>query len=297
MKDQIPKMAIGEPYLLCVHLVSCLFIICFPRMSFANYAVLRHATMAVTALHVAFLQPAQRDIYSVLGKHHYDIALPLFRENLPFINKSNCHPLYGCSQIILKYLFAVEPDPRPFFFAAQDDSMAEMITLIKGAYLIRDTYVEWLKEGPMGVVATNLLDDEPASTVYEYDAELDRLDERLAGLIDHDGASGLDTCREALQTLRHLVALNSTSESQIKTKGLCTAWLAQVPSKFFVQVRKRQSEALVVLAHFCVVLEEVNSDEIWYMKGWSRCLFDECVRNLGDEWAELLTWPLGVFAA
>lgn len=179
--------------------------------------------------------------------------------------------------------------------------MAEMITLIKGAYLIRDTYTEWLREGPMGAVATNLMNEEPATavlTTYSYDTELDRLDERLARLTGHDGSTGrLAVVRDALQTLQHLVALNSTSDSQVRTKGLCTAWMAQVPSEFFEAVRQRRPEALVVLSHFCVVLEEVNSDQVWYMKGWSRELFDECMKGLGDEWAEFITWPLSVFTA
>ena len=142
------------------------------------------------------------------------------------------------------------------------------------------------------------MDSEPVLSLYPYDAELDRLDERLARLTGHDGGTGrLEVVRDALQTLRHLVALNSVSDSQVRTKGLCTAWMAQVPGEFFDAVREKKPEALVVLSHFCVVLEEVNSDEVWYMKGWSRALFDECVKGLGEEWAEYITWPLSVFTA
>ena len=62
-------------------------------------------------------------------------------------------------------------------------------------------------------------------------------------------------------------------------------------------MRERKPEALVVLGHFCVVLEEVNRDEVWYMKGWSRCLWRECMKGLGGGWEEFVTWPLSVFNA
>lgn len=69
-----------------------------------------------------------------------------------------------------------------------------------------------------------------------------------------------------------------------------------MPREFFALVRIRKPEALVLLAHFCIVLDELNNDGVWYMRGWSRSLFDECVRYLDDHWARYLAWPSAVFA-
>lgn len=251
--------------------------------------------LAVSALHIAYLHPHQAEVYTTLGKYHYSIALPLFRASLAFIDKENCTALYGCSQLIVKYLFAVETNPARLFFLLHEESIAETLALVQGAYLIRDKYVEWIKQGPLRCAAADLFEDAIPAPNSPYDPNLLDLSAHISTTLSSDAAARA-TCGEALQVLRDLFARIAGPGRKASTKALWVASLARMPRDFFALVRNRKPEALVLLAHFCIVLDELNNDSVWYMKGWSRSLFDECVRHLDDKWAAYLAWPSAVFA-
>ena len=195
--------------------------------------------------------------------------------------------------MIVKYLFASETQPQRLLFPPHDASAAETVTLIKGAYLIRDTYAEWLGQGHLGSCATNLLNQRPSQTHCPYDVAMNSLAREISEMTAIDG--DVEACREAVQTLRQLFALSAISSHTANVKGLCIAWLARLPTAFFDDLKARKSGALVVLAHFCIILEDINNDSVWYMKGWSRSLFDECVKNINRRWTPAIEWPLAVF--
>jgi hypothetical protein len=248
-------------------------------------------------MHKAYLHPDQRSLYRQLGAYHYGISLPLFRANLPLIDSTNCHALYGCAQLIVKYLFASEPCPERLFFSPLEVSNAEAFVLIKGAYQIRDTFSHLLVQGEMACIATDLLDYGPSSQQGQQDTCLASLFKRLTeSIVDEeydDDDDGVEASHKAMQMLQHLFAKNADPSRKANTKALCVAWLAQVPTEFFTRLRKHKPEALFVLAHYCILLHEIN-DSIWYMTGWSRSLFKECVRHLDERWMPYFSWPLAV---
>ena len=249
-------------------------------------------------MHKAHLNPDQRSLYRQLGAYHYGISLPLFRANLSLINSTNCHALYGCSQLIVKYLFASEPFPERLFFSALDGSDAEAVVLIKGAYQIRDSFSHWLGQGEMAGMTIDLLDYAPSSQLDQQETLLASLFNRLIieSSVDddeEDDEDGTEASRKAMQMLRHLFAKNADPSREANTKALCVAWLAQVPSEFFTRLRKHKPEALFVLAHYCILLHEIN-DSIWYMTGWSRSLFRECIAHLDERWMPYFSWPSAV---
>jgi hypothetical protein len=67
-------------------------------------------------------------------------------------------------------------------------------------------------------------------------------------------------------------------------------WAYRIPVRFQDLIRERQPFALVVLAHYAVVLHHLH--ESWWMGSWGTRILNEIVDYLDPEWRELISWPI-----
>lgn len=215
----------------------------------------------------------------------------MFRANLQFMDETNCHVLYGSSQLLAKYAIASEKRPQLLLLSPTPDksTQTDWLRLIKGAYLIRDTHSHLLRESPMGCTARDLWYDVPNDAQSPFEDKLDEITNLVRASEDDDAI--LPIYLEVLLILRHLFAHEANRYSTANTKAIFTAALARIPSDYFALLAKRKSEAVFIFAHFCIILEKMNDDSVWYMRHWSRWLFDECLRSLDKGWTFHLSWP------
>jgi hypothetical protein len=84
----------------------------------------------------------------------------------------------------------------------------------------------------------------------------------------------------------------ATPNQTISTKTLAFSWPIQVPKQYLSLIDARKPEALVILAHYAIMLQMINS--LWFMKGWATRILEECQQNLESEWHFHLAWPISV---
>lgn len=53
-------------------------------------------------------------------------------------------------------------------------------------------------------------------------------------------------------------------------------------------IYERDERALVILAHYCVLLKKV--DHVWYLKGLGKGLLESIWEVLGEEWRPWVRW-------
>jgi hypothetical protein len=87
------------------------------------------------------------------------------------------------------------------------------------------------------------------------------------------------------------------SKSQVaKERGVFTVstalriWPARVSQDYLNLLKERDPAALVVLAHYCLLLEPLESN--WYMSGFRKKLLTRIYNQLDEEWRQWLQWPL-----
>ncbi|KAF2494701.1 hypothetical protein BU16DRAFT_445206, partial [Lophium mytilinum] len=68
------------------------------------------------------------------------------------------------------------------------------------------------------------------------------------------------------------------------------AWPIKVPAAFLVMVKELKPEALILLAHYSLLLN--RADQVWYMQGMSRRLLQTIHGKIGKEWESWIAWPL-----
>ncbi|EAW25187.1 uncharacterized protein NFIA_106760 [Aspergillus fischeri NRRL 181] len=67
-------------------------------------------------------------------------------------------------------------------------------------------------------------------------------------------------------------------------------WVFHVPDRFFELVRKRDAVALIILAHFCVVLHDLRNH--WWMSSWGYKVVVAIYRTLEVDLRDSLSWAL-----
>jgi hypothetical protein len=55
-------------------------------------------------------------------------------------------------------------------------------------------------------------------------------------------------------------------------------------------IAARRPEALILLAHYCLLLNKV--DNVWWLRGISRHLLKSIHATIGEEWEGWIAWPL-----
>lgn len=96
-------------------------------------------------------------------------------------------------------------------------------------------------------------------------------------------------CAQALTELVQLY--DNVLQAQASTgMGLALCWPKQDPTAYRDLLRRRVPQALVILAHYSVVLNIL--DERWWMHGWPSRLLQHIVDTLDDRWTNWVDWPV-----
>lgn len=235
---------------------------------------------------MAYLQPDEAEKFEILAAHHQDLALPLFRSALACVTENNCHALYACGHLVTKYAFASPRSREHFIFSSSLGTASEFILLLRGSFSIHDYALEWLSNGPLSFCLEKPLDENPDFSLNPDDSYL----ARLLSLLLTDDCGDNNVCCGALNSLRRLFAMAATPGQTISTKTLAYSWPVQVPQRYTILVDERKPEALLVLAHYCVMLKMIDS--FWFMEGCAIRVLRQCQDNLDTKWHRHIEWPL-----
>lgn len=137
-------------------------------------------------------------------------------------------------------------------------------------------------------------DDEAENAAELNPAESTRF--RLLGqLFDNPDTPFNDAMLNALKTTLHTLQVTytmmcNTRSCRNDTTTLGLSWVVQIPELYILMVSKREPVALVVLAHFCLLLNRMENT--WWISGLSRRLLQDIHQALGNEWESQISWPL-----
>lgn len=169
-------------------------------------------------------------------------------------------------------------DPNPHWFLA----LGGLIPLLGANYDI-------LKQGPFGPV---LLDRQeiPDLSVNPSDHQLASLSTLFReDAITTSSPAALAACRDALISLRRVFCLPYTeNKSWLNIKSGVYIWPGVVSQDFLESLFDRIPEALILLAHYCVLVKNLNS--CWYFRGLGVGLLERIEEELAMEWWPWIEW-------
>jgi hypothetical protein len=268
-----------------------------PQIAF-NHHFLLHGILAFSALHLARSQPERKTLLYTEASVHHNIGLRMFRTAMSNITPQNCDACFAFSSIIAAYAWASSNQTGDLFFSdtsvSENKSNVEWASLLRGVHTLLKVAGEWMASSSMNLMLQpRHIDPELARAADpEGSAKLIALSELWDSSSGKFNADDVEVLNETLNLLHEACGLVASSDfdHQIDMILVVYGWPIQVPEAFFAMVKEQKPEALVVLAHYSLLLNKV--DKFWYMQGMSRRLLQTIHSKLGKDWESWITWPL-----
>ena len=267
-----------------------------PRTGFTNHFVL-HLTLALSAFHLSRRSPERRYACLAQAEKHETIALQAITPILPCLNSMNCEALYAASTLICFCYLAKGPQPGEFI-AFSETGNAQWLILLGGTRSILSSKRAELQSAVFEPMAQESALHEPVKSkrdlVPAYRKPLEELRLYIEGKSSTD-EMGARICLRMLDTLASSFRniYDPISESGLDDRRHSPevfGWLYRLPDEFCQLLKDKHQAALVILAHFVVILKEL--DHFWFMKGWAEHVMAGIHSYIGKENEDLIKWPM-----
>ncbi|KAJ5815111.1 hypothetical protein N7474_006888 [Penicillium riverlandense] len=240
-----------------------------------SHPFLMHGILALSSLHLARtgLELARRASYLCRAVAHQNQALSLFRGVLGDINKTNSKAIFAFVGIVVVYTFGFPHSPDvqdPWNYV---DDLYQVLVLSRGMQQVIRSITDMILSSAFAPLLhqvecyTPLTDDDKAVVTRLQEAN------RIRGLRNADYEMDV-----FVATIGNFAEMLGLVRGGVTTSTIAGRWATILPQRFLELLREREPFALVMLAHYGVLLQ--------YLK--PRWCFDEwCVRVAKAVWAVL----------
>ncbi|KAF7555197.1 hypothetical protein G7Z17_g2352 [Cylindrodendrum hubeiense] len=247
-----------------------------------SYPFRMHQILAVSAFHLANLQPSQSQVHFTQALQHQQHAICGINAEVSNVTSGNCHALFAASSLLFIGAFAASTPALHKTRQSEMDSIVDIFTLVRGVNGILGSSKEDIRQGSLG----DFMDCVPHRIESEL---LTLLREKLPEIRRSFPANSTQALAdEAIAGLLESIdrALTTTPELTV-----AIIWPMTLNDGFLALLRGRHPAALVIVAHYCTVLHAAGSD-YWFMRGWGRCIATAIAECLAPPWKEYIEWPL-----
>ncbi|CAK7217399.1 hypothetical protein SCUCBS95973_003137 [Sporothrix curviconia] len=258
---------------------------------------LLHLLLAYSAFHLAHLRPPRQSYYSYIAAYHQDLGISRMRASLSRMDEDNCHSLFMAGSLLAVGTFASlavhatdKTDKRPTV-----DDLVEVIYLLKGVGSVLHSWEPVIHGGNFRELFLPSRPSEPAGPFWhELRAQLDLLHQPLADRL-RDRPT-LVACLDKELTSFHRLTRSSYETSSDPELRVVAAWPIDISDAFLAILKEQEPAALVLLAHYCVVVDR-SAARNWFTHTWSREVLRKIHASLPPHYTELLRWPMEQMSA
>lgn len=265
-----------------------------PRLALTNPCLL-HQILAFSGYHLAYLQKDRRHAYLVQAAQHQNLAIEGIRTTIAESGTSeNCHSLFATSVLLTVCAFAILPSYDRYNGSFDPMvSILDIIHLIKGMGVIRETSQDKIKTGPlMRIFGANIPPQAPVMSL-----SLERIHEKVmelqVSLRDRQASPPVHSAAVALGDCITQVFSSKPTGTAVELRA-AFLWPILVPVDFVELVNGCEAGALVVLAYYCTILH-VAEPACWVVQGWAESLMKCILETLRwTTWEGMIEWPVEV---
>ena len=267
--------------------------ITIPQEAF-KHAFLMRGILATSALHLSFQRPERHDHYTNLAVRNQNSAISTFRTLITSMDQSNADAFFALSSLIVVYGFESPKASQTLgLFNYKGEHSDEWLPLIRGVNSIIMNVYPLIKGGRLSGLLHDHRNPPPTTglpTVLE--TQLDHLEtmcEQASG-----GEEVVQMYKAAVGALRDcFVRMNNRSAYECEV-SIAFLWPVMIPQDFVDRLHREEPVALIILAHYCVILHHLDS--YWWMNGWAMYIVQKIDRELDDDMRYWLQWPIRVVA-
>ncbi|KIW83873.1 hypothetical protein Z517_03119 [Fonsecaea pedrosoi CBS 271.37] len=248
---------------------------------------LMHQMLATSALHLSTTRTDTRSTYREYATGLQNRALCLFNEANPVleVTRANCVRMFLFSSGVGLHLLCETLHYQRDSLESFVDRFTHCLNVYRGMLAVIDESRDLLLESELGprLKLTQALMETRDANGSECDI--------LGNMVN---TAVIASCsRQAYQeSISHLQRVFNAQRAAAGTKiavPTVLAWPALVPSEYVDLLRHRQPEALIILAHYAVLLHRCR--DLWLFGDSGRFLIESICRDLGSQWQEWLKFP------
>ncbi|KAL6415874.1 hypothetical protein AUP68_00080 [Ilyonectria robusta] len=246
---------------------------------------LMHQMLAVSALHLSTVATKSRNFYREYATGLQNRALALLNESNPVleVTPANCIPMF-----LFSTLAGGQPLCDTFHYQRDDldgfiDQFAHCLSVFRGVIAVIDRCRHLLDETELGCILDAQSIMQPTG---ESGSECDILWD-LVNAADITTTTR-DIYRDLVACLQRVFDAQRAAGERFRLPAIL-AWLILTSPDYIEFLRQRQPEALIILAHYAVLLH--RGRDLWIIGGGGRFLLESICGSLGSEWQKWLTFP------
>ncbi|KAL3446098.1 hypothetical protein BJX65DRAFT_309337 [Aspergillus insuetus] len=281
---------------------------------------LLHGIFTVSALHLALstnCQGSEKRTLIEAASHHQSAAIAMFTREDADLAALRLEG-FALSALLIGAAFAFplavaapsRPPPPPgtgaAAAAAAGTAAPSAVDELVEVFLLSRKMITYLGPAMHGLQRSELsafflLDDVDGvsnlsrSSRGSIDALWGLIEETYPATADRAGANHHHNNHRAIytETITHLATLLGKLDGGGEMVSNSFNWINEVPDGYIELLRVHEPLALVILAHFCVVLYWLR--ERWWVARWGERVLQEIVGVLGPRWKGRVSWVIGVF--
>lgn len=245
---------------------------------------LMHGILGLSALHLSCSGNTEQAKWLSVAISHKNVALSMFSEQLSSIDQSNAKAMVGFAGLVIVFGLgsALTPgtDSGPSLSA-----LIEIFTLSRGMQAVVNEEFQFLLQSNFAPLFEATPPDVPIPdhlvNAFDYLIELNT---QLGREYDQHNVTSY---KRSIDILRDLSAFTLADPT---TMTLVGGWAIRLSPEFMGDLTRRDPFALVVLAHFCGLLD--MAQENWCVGPWGSVVLDEIHQLLSSEWKHHIKWPI-----
>jgi len=113
---------------------------------------------------------------------------------------------------------------------------------------------------------------------------------KLPAVTTTSSIEDIEACSEAIERLRESFALSHSQQQRLTVKRIAYTFLVFVNDRFLKLVATGCPPALVIMAHYCVLLNMMSS--AWFMLDRAAQMLQIIQDHLDPEWHKFIEWPV-----
>ncbi|KAJ2994963.1 hypothetical protein NUW58_g1408 [Xylaria curta] len=245
--------------------------------------------LSVAALHLARLRPHQKDMLVEQAMVHHTAASSLASPLITDARGESFLPIFHFSMLTTIITFA-RPRAPDNFLLISDGIVPDWLLITRGVRTLLNSQGD-------AVLSMSSLDalfygGMKLSNQYEQEnQEHEGLKDLEDNIRNHAPPHKVDELCDGILTLKRCFNLfyrSGYSEEERMRSALM--WLVKVPDPFIKLLKSHDSEALCVLAFFCVLLRRL--EHLWWIEGWAFHLIERIYTTLDERYRPWIRWPL-----
>lgn len=247
---------------------------------------LMNEALAFAALHLAVISPPERQgFYEKQAEHLQTQALSIFNTMKPDVDEQNGAAMFLFSAALGTHLLCDALIFRDNDFESFMDKLCQSIQLYRGVRTVAALSIHMITRISLRALVQH--DDTWIQTGRSLGPEL----QRLWDLINSArlGQFLTDNYKEAIECLQIVIDMSKSHSEFLRNKSRIGSWPVRVPNEYIDALMARLPEALIILAHYAVLLHE-NRDS-WVFCDSGRFIIQSVNAFLGPGWEEWMAFP------